>query len=1490
MSSGKILKVEVAEFDEIKKGFDDIATSAAAATKAIDPIRKGFESTAAATKEIAKLTTKYETELKKLKTQIDNITASINKGKSAKQKEAEAIKKANAEKKRELELNKQTLKGRLAINAKNIADAKKLEAAAIKEVNEARKKELALNAQTLKGRMALNAEAEKKAMKQLNAAIKETEKKERELLSAKKALDTQRQKGLAAMAKEQHEAKKLIGTYAGLQQSLQRNIVKYQNLTLKKQQNTAAGKKLKAQIIAEQKELGRVNKSMGTGVKRSGGLASSFKRLTISLRNLAIAYLGFQTLIRGFQDIFKVTKILDSITFAQEKVIKSQTEFAQTQQWLSKIISDYGLDLVTVTNRYTKFRAATISSNLTAIQTQKIFGSMSKAAATLGLKTDELQGVYLALEQMISKGLVTTEELRRQLGERLPGAFNIMATSLGKTTLELNKMLRAGKVVSEEVLPGFADAVEEAYGIKSVQFVDTLVAAQNRLRTSWIELIRIFNAAGSIKGFLNTLSGMIGTIGKNIEVFKTLGKIIVGLTGVTLTYLGVKRLLNTQIFKNIAGIISGTIAFTRQTVATVRQTAAIGSLTVAQRLYTLGSKAATIATKALKWAFTSTGIGAIITGFATLAAILLPIIFRTKELSDATLELSDRISKEKAKIDLLFGSLQNAKRGGEEWKTLKQEINRTYSEYLPNLIDEKTSYEDIAKALEEVNKQTLLKIHLGEKDNAIADASDSKNAQFKKTYDELSDAMEDWGFSMLEIKIARGTLMDITERAAKGEVLSQEEIFKAINKTLDKTKALTEHQLALEKVYGKNPRLPYYKVAESIQETIRITEDYNEVLETQNELYKQLLIDMKMLSPEEEFNKIKKEISNAEMAFTHFFTASSVVEKKYWAERVKNIAGDAKTFTEYLWQKQEDYKNKKNVIAYIERQITALENKELIERLNNSKKLFDEYENLKEGTGTRTNLMAFNPEIFSNGIKNYKDFLNKLLVADSEYLKKVLDITELSISQRTAIELELSKLSKGAGGGDKDSTLKNLRNQQKAELELLDKQQQDQLDLHMWLFEQNGATEDEYNRELLRKRQEMGQNLIKQEIINQGVLLNHSKSDADEKLKIAAKIAELQKKLQENLTNFNIAEYKRDAAAYKKEQEYKLKLAIESNKTQTEKEISLSIFRGAEKLMALSKEWKDGEIGWGKYNKRREEIEYETSRNILMDQVKGLGKKYALAEGDKIEQQRIAAEIMKLGEDLDFQKIDREKRTNEAIKENREAVMNASIELVNTLFAAQQASFDAQLMRAAEVRDFQVALAGSNTEERIKAERKFEKEDLKIRQKQAKAQKAQAIFNVITNTAVGITAALTSFIPNIPLAILIGAIGAIQLGVIAATPVPKLAEGGIADGLTIVGDKKGDSSLTKAGGSELITTPDGKSFLSPMFPTLMDLPAGTEVKPHDETQMILARGAQKSAYERIDMGTSEKYLKDIRDKGDVTYVDGYKIVSRKNFSGRYRCS
>ncbi len=134
--------------------------------------------------------------------------------------------------------------------------------------------------------------------------------------------------------------------------------------------------------------------------------------------------------------------------------------------------------------------------------------------------------------------------------------------------------------------------------------------------------------------------------------------------------------------------------------------------------------------------------------------------------------------------------------------------------------------------------------------------------------------------------------------------------------------------------------------------------------------------------------------------------------------------------------------------------------------------------------------------------------------------------------------------------------------------------------------------------------------------------------------------------------------------------------------------------------------------------------------------------------------------------------------------------------LFTDAFGALGAIFDAQLVKQEQADqeryDREIArLEGSSEfaqmteEEKQAAITKIEEDSFKktkkIKQKQAKLEKAQAIFGAIVNTLASITKAL----PNIPLAKIVGAFGFAQVAAISSTPIPAFADGGIVSGPTI---------------------------------------------------------------------------------------------------------
>jgi len=280
--------------------------------------------------------------------------------------------------------------------------------------------------------------------------------------------------------------------------------------------------KLKSTIKAQEasmNKLSKANRKAGDTIERVGKKSkktnSSMGTLAGGVKSLFAAFgliMGIQLFANIIKNAAKLILTFDSLRFALEKITESTWAYSQSQEFLLILNRKYGAELIVTTERWIKFLAAARQSNMTLLSTEKIFESVTKASAALGLSTDDLKSVYLALEQMLSKGKITTEELRRQLGEKLPGAMGIMAAAIGVTIPKLDEMLKKGEVLSAEVLPDFADALEIAYGIEAVEKVETLRATLGRLSGGWQTFVA--NIGESEGPFMKAIGSMLGGVDK----------------------------------------------------------------------------------------------------------------------------------------------------------------------------------------------------------------------------------------------------------------------------------------------------------------------------------------------------------------------------------------------------------------------------------------------------------------------------------------------------------------------------------------------------------------------------------------------------------------------------------------------------------------------------------------------------------------------------------------------------------------------------------------------------------------------------------------------------------------------------------------------------------------------------------------------------------------------------------------------------------------
>ena len=123
-------------------------------------------------------------------------------------------------------------------------------------------------------------------------------------------------------------------------------------------------------------------------------------------------------------------------------------------------------------------------------------------------------------------------------------------------------------------------------------------------------------------------------------------------------------------------------------------------------------------------------------------------------------------------------------------------------------------------------------------------------------------------------------------------------------------------------------------------------------------------------------------------------------------------------------------------------------------------------------------------------------------------------------------------------------------------------------------------------------------------------------------------------------------------------------------------------------------------------------------------------------------------------------------------------------------------------------------------------DKELEKQKAELEQKQAKWQKANSIVQTTIATSLAIMQAFAQAGPiaGAVLAAVIGAMGAAQIAIIAAQPIPKYAKGtdNHPGGLAIVGD----------GGRQEVIETDNGAYITPSVPTLVDIPKRARVIPN----------------------------------------------------------
>lgn len=160
--------------------------------------------------------------------------------------------------------------------------------------------------------------------------------------------------------------------------------------------------------------------------------------------------------------------------------------------YLVQQANKYGVSLKEVGSEYARLKIATMqaakergySDAEGELAAKRQFEAISKVSTALHLQPETVKGMIKAFEQMQSKGTVSAEELRNQLGDRLPATMALAAEAAGVSVKKLDEMMRKKQLSSLEFATLMAEGISKKYETASTKASKGMQAQFNRVQNA----------------------------------------------------------------------------------------------------------------------------------------------------------------------------------------------------------------------------------------------------------------------------------------------------------------------------------------------------------------------------------------------------------------------------------------------------------------------------------------------------------------------------------------------------------------------------------------------------------------------------------------------------------------------------------------------------------------------------------------------------------------------------------------------------------------------------------------------------------------------------------------------------------------------------------------------------------------------------------------------------------------------------------------------
>lgn len=190
-------------------------------------------------------------------------------------------------------------------------------------------------------------------------------------------------------------------------------------------------------------------------------------------------------MLRGLKSVPDALIDLQTTQSVFAATLGSEAEGVSVMKALREEADRTGISITVLRENFRNLNASMGIAGETIETTWSVFTNMNTAITALHLSGEKAIGIFEAIQQTFNKGKIQSEELTKQLGNRLPGAFAAFAKATKRTTAELASDMKKGLVEAHIELEKFARFYGDTFLVSMSIASEGLQANLGRLSTSF---------------------------------------------------------------------------------------------------------------------------------------------------------------------------------------------------------------------------------------------------------------------------------------------------------------------------------------------------------------------------------------------------------------------------------------------------------------------------------------------------------------------------------------------------------------------------------------------------------------------------------------------------------------------------------------------------------------------------------------------------------------------------------------------------------------------------------------------------------------------------------------------------------------------------------------------------------------------------------------------------------------------------------------------